>query len=42
MRIQKRYAVAYKRFENDNSVFWKGNAICIFGQDSYTVERFKE
>ena len=38
----KRYAVAYKRFENDDSVSFKGNAVCLFGQDEYCVERFKE
>ena len=38
----KRYAVAYKRFPEDNSVFYKGNAICLFGQDEATVQHFKE
>ena len=42
MTTEKRYAVAYKRFEDDASVFWNGNAICLFGQDEYCVERFKE
>ena len=37
-----RYAVAYKRFEDDPMVFHKGNAICLFGQDEGTVEMLKQ
>lgn len=38
----KRYAVAYKRFPDDDSVFYNGNAICLFQQDEGTVEHFRE
>ena len=38
----KRYAVAYRIFKDDNSVIWNGNAVCLFGQDEYCKERFKE
>jgi len=37
---EKRYAVAYKRFEDDDAVFWKGNAICLFGQGEYEKSIF--
>jgi len=37
-----RYAVAYKRFPDDPSVFYNGNAVCLFQQDEGTVEHFRE
>lgn len=37
-----RYAVAYKRFEDDPMVFFEGNAICMFCQDKGTVEMLKK
>ena len=38
----KRYAVAYKRFPDDDSVFYEDNAICLFQQDEGTVEMLKQ
>ena len=37
-----RYAVAYKRFEDDPMVFFEGNPICMFCQGIEEVEKLKQ